>query len=82
MVSFQTAAEHELIEERPVTDGTEAVRQSKVRGAELGGRCTRSGAPPLAYLTRWRMWRASRLLAQARDDAMAASRQKSEFLPR
>jgi hypothetical protein len=29
VVSFQTAAEHELIEERPVTDGKEAVRQRK-----------------------------------------------------
>jgi REP-associated tyrosine transposase len=29
VVSFQTAAEHELIEERPVTDGTEAVRQRR-----------------------------------------------------
>jgi len=29
VVSFQTAAEHELIEERPVTEGKEAVRQRK-----------------------------------------------------
>jgi hypothetical protein len=29
VVSFQTAAEHELIEERPVPEGTNAVRQRK-----------------------------------------------------
>ena len=29
VVSFQTAAEHELIEERPVTEGKDAVRQRK-----------------------------------------------------
>ena len=29
VVSFQTAAEHELIEERPVTEGKDAVRQKK-----------------------------------------------------
>jgi len=31
-VSFQTAAEHELIEERPVTEGIDAVRQRKYAG--------------------------------------------------
>jgi hypothetical protein len=29
VVSFQTATEHELIEERPVTEGNDAVRQRK-----------------------------------------------------
>ncbi len=32
VVSFQTAAEHELIEERPVTDTTNAVRQRTYAG--------------------------------------------------
>ncbi len=32
VVSFQTAAEHELIEERPVTEGKDAVRQKKYAG--------------------------------------------------
>jgi len=32
VVSFQTAAEHELIEERPVTEGKDAVRQRKYAG--------------------------------------------------
>jgi hypothetical protein len=33
VVSFQTAAEHEPIEERPVTQGTDAVRQRSTPGA-------------------------------------------------
>ena len=33
VVSFQTVAEHELIEERPVREGTDAVRQRKYAGA-------------------------------------------------
>ena len=37
VVSFQTAAEHELIEERPVAEGTDAVRQRNDAGAPTTG---------------------------------------------